>query len=136
MGPADGCESICRAEAYHLEMNEINNNNIMKRFATLLLAVLTAGLLSAGLYAADKKKADIREVTFVTSIDCKNCVKKVEAKLPYEKGVKDLKVNLEDKTVWIKYDASKTDSEKLAAAIVKLGYTAEELTTEKQTEKE
>ena len=117
-------------------MNEINNNNIMKRFATLLLAVLTAGLLSAGLYAADKKTADIREVTFVTSIDCKNCVKKVEAKLPYEKGVKDLKINLDDKTVWIKYDASKTDSEKLAAAIVKLGYTAEELTTEKQTEKE
>ena len=117
-------------------MNEINNNNIMKRFATLLLAVLTAGMLSAGLYAADKKKADIREVTFVTSIECKNCVKKVEAKLPYEKGVKDLKINLDDQTVWIKYDASRTDKEKLAAAIVKLGYTAEELTTEKQTEKE
>ncbi len=100
----------------------------MKRFATLLLAVITVGLLSAGLYAADKKKADIKEVTFLTSIDCKNCVKKVEAKLPYEKGVKDLKINLDEKTVWIKYDASRTDREKLAAAIVKLGYTAEELT--------
>ena len=99
----------------------------MKRFATLLLAVLTAGLLSAGLYAADKKKADIREVTFVTSIDCKNCVKKVEAKLPDEKGIKDMKVTLADKTVWIKYDASKTDKEKLAAAINRIGFEATEI---------
>ena len=43
-------------------------------------------------------------MTFVTSIDCKNCVKKVEA--------------------------TKTDKEKLAAAIVKLGYEAEEVTPE------
>ena len=43
-------------------------------------------------------------MTFVTSIDCKNCVKKV--------------------------DATKTDKEKLAAAIVKLGYEAEEVTPE------
>lgn len=108
----------------------------MKRFLSLFLVVLTAGLLSAGACAAEKKKADFKEVTFVTSIECRNCVKKVQAKLPYEKGVKDLKINLDDQTVWIKYDASKTDKEKLAAAIVKLGYTAEELTTEEQTKKE
>lgn len=108
----------------------------MKRFISLALMVLLVGILSAGACAADKKKADFKEVTFVTSIECRNCVKKVEAKLPYEKGVKDLKINLDDRTVWIKYDASKTDSEKLAAAIVKLGYTAEEVTSEKQPEKE
>ena len=109
----------------------------MKRLFAIITAVLLIGAFSANAGTSDRKKDQkIQEVTFVTTIDCKNCVKKVEAKLPYEKGVKDLKINLEDKTVWIKYDASKTDSEKLAAAIVKLGYTAEELTTEKQTEKE
>lgn len=108
----------------------------MKRFISLALMVLLAGILSAGACAADKKKADFKEVTFVTSIECRNCVKKVEAKLPYEKGVKDLKINLDDRTVWIKYDASKTNSEKLAAAIVKLGYTAEEVTSGKQPETE
>lgn len=107
-------------------MEITKNQYIMKRFMALILTVAVTGALSLSAYAQDRKKADIREVTFVTSIDCKNCVKKIEAKLPYEKGVKDLKINLEDKTIRIKYDSSKTDKEKLAAAIVKLGYTAEE----------
>ena len=110
----------------------------MKRFITMMLAVLlVAGTATAAL-AQDKKQkkqADIREVTFVTSIDCKNCVKKVEANLPYEKGIKDMKVSLDDRTVWIKYDAAKTDKEKLAAAIVKLGYDAEELIPEEEAKK-
>ena len=110
----------------------------MKRFITMMLAVLlVAGAATAAL-AQDKKQkkqADIREVTFVTSIDCKNCVKKVEANLPYEKGIKDMKVNLDERTVWIKYDAAKTDKEKLAAAIVKLGYDAEERIPEEDAKK-
>ena len=107
----------------------------MKRIITLMMALLlVAGTATAAL-AQDKKQkknANLQEVTFVTTIDCKNCVKKVEANLPYEKGIKDMKVNLDDRTVWIKYDASKTDKEKLAAAIVKLGYEAEELKPEEE----
>lgn len=105
----------------------------MKRFVTIaavIIITLVSFSFSASAQNQTKKKAsaDVQEVTFVTTIDCKNCVKKVEANLPYEKGIKDMKVNLEDKTVWIKYDASKTDKEKLAAAIVKLGYEAVEKT--------
>ena len=102
----------------------------MKRFFTLMLTLLIVAGGATAAMAQDKKQkkqANIQEVTFVTTIDCKNCVKKVEANLPYEKGIKDMKVNLDDQTVWIKYDASKTDKEKLAAAIVKLGYEAEEV---------
>ena len=103
----------------------------MKRFLFITVALLLiAGTAAFAQDKKQKKQANIQEVTFVTSIDCKNCVKKVEANLPYEKGIKDMKVNLEDKTIWIKYDADKTDKEKLAAAIVKLGYEAEELTPE------
>ncbi|MBR6424078.1 MAG: heavy-metal-associated domain-containing protein [Bacteroidales bacterium] len=103
----------------------------MKRFLFITLALLLiAGTAAFAQDKKQKKQANIQEVTFVTSIDCKNCVKKVEANLPYEKGIKDMKVNLDDRTVWIKYDADKTDKEKLAAAIVKLGYEAEELKPE------
>ena len=105
----------------------------MKRFLFIALTLLLMAGTATAVQAQDKKQknnADIQEVTFVTTIDCKNCVKKVEANLPYEKGIKDMKVNLDDKTVWIKYDATKTDKEKLAAAIVKLGYEAEEVTPE------
>lgn len=98
----------------------------MKRFLTIFAAVLLCATVAFA-SPKDKKKADLAEVTFVTTIDCKNCVKKVEANLPYEKGVKDLKVTLEDHTVWIKYDAAKTDVAKLAEAVKKLGYDAVEL---------
>ncbi|MBO4536680.1 MAG: heavy-metal-associated domain-containing protein [Bacteroidales bacterium] len=110
----------------------------MKRFLFLALAVLLMAGTATAVQAQDKKQkknANLEEVTFVTTIDCKNCVKKVEANLPYEKGIKDLKVNLDDRTVWIKYDPAKTDKEKLAAAIVKLGYEAEELTPEEAAKK-
>lgn len=103
----------------------------MKRIVTAALAVIVAGFLSISADAQNKKEkqtAQIEEVTFVTTVDCSNCQKKVEAKIPYEKGVKDLKVTLDDQTVWIKYDSSKTDKEKLAEALRKLGYEAEEKT--------
>ena len=108
----------------------------MKRYLIITLALLLiAGTAAFAQDKKQKKQADILEVTFVTTIDCKNCVKKVEANLPYEKGIKDMKVNLDDRTVWIKYDATKTDKEKLAAAIVKLGYEAEELIPEEEAKK-
>lgn len=95
----------------------------MKRIFTILVALLALTLFAAN--AQNKKQtSNTAEVTFVTSIECKNCVKKVEANLPYEKGIKDMKIDLPTKTVWIKYDPGKTNEEKLAAAIKKLGYDA------------
>ena len=58
---------------------------------------------------------------------------KVRENLPFEKGVKDLKVTLADKTVWVKYSPKKTTKEQLAAAINKLGY---QVLGEKQTEEQ
>ncbi len=69
-----------------------------------------------------KKKAEIKEVTFLVEIDCENCAKKVTENVSFEKGVKDLKVTLENKSVYVKYDASKTSEESLKEAIEELGY--------------
>lgn len=63
-------------------------------------------------------------VTFVTSIDCEHCATKVRENISFEKGVKDLKVNVPDKTVAITFDSAKTDTLKLGKAINKLGYSA------------
>ncbi len=106
----------------------------MKQFIKILLAVVIVAMFSFNADAQNRKKRqeNIAEVTFVSSIDCAGCVKKVEGNIPYEKGVRDLKVNLDDQTIYIKYDATKTDKEKLAAAIVKLGYTAEEKVAEEE----
>ena len=69
-----------------------------------------------------KKKAEIKEVVFNVGLHCENCVKKVTENISFEKGVKDLKVSLEDQTVTVKFDAAKTSEETLKAAIQKLGY--------------
>ncbi len=74
--------------------------------------------------AAKAPKGEIKTVVFATKLHCKNCVAKVNENISFEKGVKDLKVDLEAQTITIKYDSSKTSVEKLAAAINKLGYPA------------
>ena len=97
---------------------------------TLILALVALFSFNAGAQTEKKKQANNAEVTFVSNIDCAGCAKKIEGNIPYEKGVKDLKVNLDNQTIYIKYDPTRTDKEKLAAAIVKLGYTAEEKVVE------
>ena len=69
-----------------------------------------------------KKKGEVKEVTFLVHLHCENCVKKVQENIAFEKGVKDLKVSLDDQTVALKYDAAKTSEETLKTAIEKLGY--------------
>ena len=69
-----------------------------------------------------KQKAEVKEVTFLVHLHCENCVNKVVENVSFEKGVKDLKVSLENQTVYVKYDVAKTSEDKLKAAIEKLGY--------------
>ncbi len=99
--------------------------NLFKSISLILVASLF--FFSNVANAQGKKAAKEMEVTFSVDIDCPNCKKKLEDKLPFEAGVKDLKVNLENHTIWMKYDPSKTDKVKLAKAIEKLGYTAKEI---------
>lgn len=78
-------------------------------------------------FSTEKPRKELKEVTFSVSMHCENCVKKITENISFEKGVKDLEVSLEDRTVRVKYDASKTDSATLAKAIEKLGYEVREL---------
>ena len=96
----------------------------MKRLFAILAA---AALLLAGASTgnAASKKVQKEEVVFVTSMDCHKCAEKVRENIAFEKGVLDLEVKLEDKTVRVVYNSAKTDPGKLAKAINKLGYTAE-----------
>ena len=66
--------------------------------------------------------AAFADVTFLTDVHCKKCVEKMEENLAFEKGVKDLKVNVKEKTVYIQYDSTKTDIPTLTKAVEKLGY--------------
>jgi len=100
---------------------------------TLLLGIFCLSLSTVSFaQSGAPKKANEAEVTFTTNMDCHNCQKKIESKLPFEKGVKDLKVNLEKNEIWILYQTDKTDKKKLAEAIEKIGYEAKEKTPDKK----
>lgn len=106
----------------------------MKHLIKTVIMIAAVALMTTNSFAQNKKAADLQEVTFVTSMDCDKCVKKINANIAFEKGVKDLKTNLDDRTVYIKFDASKTNKENLKKALEKLGYTAEEITEQEQSE--
>ncbi|MBR2976285.1 MAG: cation transporter [Alistipes sp.] len=88
----------------------------------ILLMCLVA-LFSVGVANADEpKKGEKKIVTteFLTDIDCAGCAKKVTNTIPYERGVKDVQVDVESKTVTVTYDASKTNDETLVKAFSKI----------------
>ena len=57
-------------------------------------------------------------------MECKNCERKVLENISFEKGVKDVSVDLPGRTVTVVFDEAKTDTLTLAKAIRKLGYDA------------
>lgn len=111
----------------------------MKRIVSIVCAALialagtcaataaTAVSSSCEYASAKKQKAQLRTVVFRSDIHCKNCKKKVDENIAFEKGVKALESSVEEKTIKITYDPSKTSEEALAAAIRKLGYSAEKI---------
>lgn len=69
------------------------------------------------------KKPTTEKVTFDVSMECHNCQLRIEKNIAWEKGVKDLAVDLEHKTVTVTYNPQKTTEEKLQKAIEKLQFT-------------
>ena len=90
---------------------------------TIKIIIVALFAFSVAFSASAKKQ----KVVFDVSVHCENCKKKIEKNIAFEKGVKSLKVSLENKTVEITYEDTKTDVKKLKTGIEKLGYTATEV---------
>ena len=65
------------------------------------------------------------QVVFASTIHCDKCALKVKENVGFEKGVKDLKVDVPGKTITVVFNPARTDTVKLKKAINKLGYEAE-----------
>ena len=97
----------------------------MKKIVMLcLVAVMSVGV---GFAQEKKVKAEKQIVTtvFCTDIDCEGCAKKVYNSIPFEKGVKDVKVDVKTKKVTVTYDATKTSDAALIKALDKVKIKAE-----------
>ncbi|MBO5902221.1 MAG: heavy-metal-associated domain-containing protein [Alistipes sp.] len=88
-----------------------------------IILVCLVALFSIGAVNAQKpKKGEKQTVTveFMTSLDCEGCAKKINDTLPYEKGVRDVKVDVPTKVVTVTYDPAKTNNEAIIKAFAKV----------------
>ena len=88
------------------------------------LAIFVCALSLVAFATSSKPKTVKRTVVYASTVECKNCQKKVMENIAFEKGVKDVVVDLADQSVKVVFDESKTDTLTLAKAIRKLGYEA------------
>jgi copper chaperone CopZ len=95
----------------------------MKKIILLcLVAIMGVGVCSS---FAQKKAAETKTTVFLTDIDCENCAKKITNSIPFQKGVKDVKVDVPTKQVTVTYDVTKTNDAALLKAFQKVKVKAE-----------
>ena len=85
----------------------------MKKLMMILVALATIAGVATAVPKAEKK---IATVVFTTDIDCPHCAQKVMNSIPYEKGIKDVQVDVKTKSVTVKFDAAKNSVESLIKA--------------------
>ncbi len=110
-------------------INHIKMKVFRNLFACILGFIMVTSTTSST-YA--QQKDNIKEVKIWASMHCQSCQKKIEREIAFEKGVKSIIVDLNEKTVTIKYNADKNTDEKLAEAIKKLGYDTKILNKEEK----
>jgi len=106
--------------------------NMKQKVGTGSVLVIIAIMLSVSVFGKERKNE--KTLVFTVNMDCHACVQKIEGNIPYEKGVKDLKISLDDKTCEITFRTDKTSPEALVKAFGKIGYKAE-LKTDQPEEK-
>ncbi len=90
-----------------------------KNLILSLLAIMTITVASA-------KKGEVVTTKFQTDIDgCPKCSAKIMNKIPYEKGVKDVKIELKSKVISVSYDSSKNNDSLMVKSFEKLGVKAQ-----------
>jgi copper chaperone CopZ len=90
------------------------------RIKLLLLALIVAGVCCA---------KDIKTVVLKTNpeMHCTGCEKRIKEYIRFEKGIKSIKTNLDDKTITIEYDADITNVENIIEGFRKINYEATEV---------
>jgi mercuric ion binding protein len=89
----------------------------------ILIFVMSAMVLAGNANAqAMAKTADLK---IKSSVVCGQCKDRVESGLIYEKGIKEVSVDLKTKEVTVKYNPSKTTPDEIRTALSKIGYDAD-----------
>jgi periplasmic mercuric ion binding protein len=95
----------------------------------ILLAIISILLSTSIINAQDKKVETIR---IKTSAVCGQCKDRIEQGLAYDKGIKDVSLDVETKIATVKYVPSKINPDEIRKTISKLGYDADSIPADKK----
>ena len=90
--------------------------------------IFVSGILTINDLKAQKQET--KTVCFKSSMHCENCEKTLTDYLSFEKGVKNLRVDVETNTILVEYKEGKSSDETIAKAIKKKGYDANKISIE------
>lgn len=82
-------------------------------------------MLFIALITINTHAQEVKTIMYECSFDCPSCEDKVLKNIPYEKGVKAVAVDYDNKQVTVSYKTSKNNEEGIQKALVKLGYETE-----------
>jgi len=99
----------------------------MKKSIQLILVCFVAMVFATEAFGQDAKTGLVT-VYYKSSMDCLDCEVTLTNFLKFEKGVKDLKVDLKTNTIKVVYKAGKNSTENLEKGIKKQGYEANSIT--------
>lgn len=91
----------------------------MKKILVMCLVALM-GICVAEAQGPKKGGKAVTTTVFMTNLDCQGCAKKITDTIPYEKGVKDVQVDVDSKTVTVTFDPAKTNNDNLVKAFAKV----------------
>lgn len=95
-----------------------------------LTLTLTLTLFLQNVTFAQKQPVEVSngfKIDVQTSAICEMCKETLEKDLTFEKGVKEVNLNLDNKVLSIVYNPKKTDPETLRKRITMVGYNADSL---------
>jgi periplasmic mercuric ion binding protein len=103
----------------------------MKSIKFLLKATLAVMIfISVTMTAKAQEQKKEETITIKTSAVCNMCKERIESAMAFEKGVKEVSLNVKTKVLTVTYKTSKTDPEKLRTAVTKIGYDADDKTAD------
>jgi Cu2+-exporting ATPase len=85
------------------------------------VALLLLSLFTFHFSPLSAAQADKQVVVLSCDLHCQGCCDKIMKNIAFEKGVKDIVCDLENKTVTVTYDANKTNVPALLKAFDKIG---------------
>jgi mercuric ion binding protein len=95
---------------------------------SIIISIGLAFLFGNGSCSAGGKNTEIK---ITTSAVCGQCKDRIEQGLAYEKGIKDVVLDVDTKIATVGYNPAKTTPENIRKAISNLGYDADTIPADK-----